>query len=109
MSNKILIKWLLGEDTGISSKQIASVIAGLEPRDKWHYPSDPSDLGRCLRLLELFPDFDIWNMRDVNDEWWRLSNHWIELTDLYNSEKHQKTAPKTYKLMQELISNHPTL
>ena len=101
--SKKLIRWLLSDDTGISSKQIAAVMAGIEPRDTWHYPSDPSDLGRCLRLLERFPNFDVWEMRNVNGEWCHLVNHWGELKALYELEKAQRTAPKLYERMQQLF------
>lgn len=100
-----LIKWLLSDDTGISSKQIAAVIVGFDPSDTWHYPSDPGDLGRCLRLLELFPDFDIRRMKDVNEEWDRLSNNWERIAVLYRIEKSSGQCPKTYDLMKLTIGD----
>lgn len=81
-------------------------MSGFEARDRYHYPSDPSDLGRCMRLLEKFPNFNIWEMRNVNKEWWILVNHWGDLKELYDSEKEQRTAPKTYAFIQKLTSNH---
>lgn len=52
------IYWALGDDTGISSKAIARHmtgarhgIFGASP------PSDASDRGRCIRLLELIPEW----------------------------------------------------
>lgn len=97
-----LIKWLTGDDTGVSSRQIASVMIGEKPTNRFGFPYDPSDLGRCLRLLELFPDFDIWSMHSVSDGWWKLVNHWKELTDIYNSEKDGDRATKTYEFMSKL-------
>jgi hypothetical protein len=102
-----LIAWLVGNDTGISSKQIAAVMAGVEPRDLYHAPSDPSDLGRCFRLLELFPDFDVWEMRAVNTKWWHLVNRWGELLALWREESPTGSCPKLYKLMQELQALKP--
>lgn len=97
-----LIEWLLGDDTGVSSKEIARQMAGIEPSsDKWG-PCDPSDLGRCLRLLALFPGWDVWEMRTVSDAWWRLVNHWGELSELYHEELPTGNAPRTYARMQEI-------
>lgn len=53
-----LIYWLLSKDTGISSKAIARHITG----NKGTYwtmlpPSDAADRNRCIKLLELIPEW----------------------------------------------------
>lgn len=49
--------WALSDDTGVSSKTICSLLSGT-PLPKWHHPpADASDRGRCIRLLELIPEW----------------------------------------------------
>ncbi len=53
-----LLDWLARDDTGLSSKTIAHVLAGTpEPREGGKPPQDLEDLGRCLRLLKLLPEW----------------------------------------------------
>lgn len=78
------IEWLLGDDTGASSKTILSVMTG----NKISYPSvpiDTSDFGRCVRILEKFPDWKV-RLNEVSElypEWGPLVEAWSELTELY--------------------------
>ena len=84
------LKWVFGEDTGLSSRTIAGVMLNV-PTEHIHRPSFPldgDDLGRCLRLLDKMPE---WKAR--LDEvavcfpaWQPLVNHWRELAALYAAE-----------------------
>lgn len=51
--------WALSGDTGISSEAIARHMTGSGPGSKFGMqpPSDASDRGRCIRLLELIPEW----------------------------------------------------
>lgn len=51
--------WALSGDTGISSKAIMAHMTGYEKTDSFGMqpPSDSSDRGRCIRLLELIPEW----------------------------------------------------
>ena len=51
--------WALSGDTGISSKSIMAHMTGKEKSDAFGMqpPSDSSDRGRCIRLLELIPEW----------------------------------------------------
>lgn len=53
-----LIFWLLSKDTGISSKAIARHITGIKGT-YWTMlpPSDAADRRRCIKLLELIPEW----------------------------------------------------
>jgi len=54
------IYWALSDDTGISSKAIAKHMTGnsdLSGSFGMMPPSDASDRGRCIRLLELIPEW----------------------------------------------------
>ena len=97
-------EWLLGNDTGTSSKTICAVMTGSKCRDP-DVPYDPGDFGRCYRLLALFPEWRV-RMHEVADEypiWGPMVDAWDELTALYDEEKDQRAAPKLYKRMQSLI------
>jgi hypothetical protein len=52
--------WFKGNDTGLSSRTIAWILSGNVEAGEcamgswgWYAPSDTSDVGRCVRLLDL--------------------------------------------------------
>ncbi len=51
-------------------------------------PSDPSDLGRCLRLLELFPEWKsrMPEMATLNRGWASLIPQWDQISALMQEE-----------------------
>jgi hypothetical protein len=82
-------EWLTGDDTGISSKYMASVaIAGKVTKSRIgdSTPSDAPDLGRCVRLLEKAPGvreaFPV--LRTASPVWAAYVDHWDELTGLFH-------------------------
>src|SRR6516164_3966881 len=50
------VRWLEGVDTGISSETIWRTLTGETPSDT-DVPCDPSDFGRCYRLLKIMPEW----------------------------------------------------
>lgn len=50
--------WALSGDTGTSSEALCGFMTG-NPTGRWYTgpPSDSSDRGRCIRLLELIPEW----------------------------------------------------
>lgn len=50
------VAWLLGDDTGTSSKTICAHMLGVPIAWK-SPPADASDRGRCIRLLKLIPEW----------------------------------------------------
>lgn len=100
------IDWLLSGDTGISSECICAVMTGSKCRDG-STPSDPSDFGRCYRLLQHFPEWKA-RMGEVAKkypEWTALVREWDALTALYEEgiRRKDRCAPKLYARMKELI------
>lgn len=107
------LEWLNGTDTGISSKSIFSVLATPENRIRaegalggWgaDVPKDPSDFGRCHRLLQKFPE---WRERlpEVAVKYPKFKpmvREWDAMTDLWNEEAPTGKCPKLYDLMQTL-------
>ena len=75
--------WLHGGDTGLSSEAIfhymtLGVLGGATPRNT-------SDLGRCVRLLDRFPEWQarMPEMARVSDDWAALMSIWDDLVAAY--------------------------
>jgi hypothetical protein len=111
-----LLRWLAGRDTGMSSRAILAHMArdltvAAMNGNEMAYPRDPSDLGRCIRLMDIEPNFRlrIAEMAHYSGEWARLSAHWSELEALYQEELAGGTgyAVRTHDRMFELIYEKP--
>jgi hypothetical protein len=102
------IEWLLGGDTGISSKTILSVMTGIQSGEGYtSVPSDPSDFGRCYRLLFRFPE---WRKRlpEVAKKypaWGPLIREWDAMTEAYEAAQVARIThlSELYDHMQLLI------
>ena len=57
-----IIEWATGDDTGISSMALCRHMLGIYPEQRNHAPSDADDRGRCVRLLNLIPEW--WDRLD---------------------------------------------
>jgi hypothetical protein len=79
-------QWITGNDTGTSSKTIWSVfVTGKPPVGGGDIPLDPSDFGRCYRLLLLAPEWRQ-RMREMTaacPNWGPLVAIWDELDAMY--------------------------
>jgi len=103
---KRLIEWFVSGDTGLSSEAIAAHMSGLGNGKRMDYPSDPSDLGRCLRLLEKIPEWKerISEMAQYSPGWAGLIKNWAEISKSMADEvgidwSKAKSAPITYDMM----------
>lgn len=107
--NKKHLEWLGGDDRGMSSNVIFHVMAD-QPKElilgSWacYTPSDPSDFGRCYRLLKRFPEWekDLKKVSDKYSLWKPIIDHWGKLKQLYEEESPSDACPKLYDLLQEL-------
>lgn len=104
------IDWLQSGDTGTSSEAIFEVMTGKHGKyagsdDNW--PHDVSDLGRCVRLLDRFPDWR-GRMNEVIKRfpgWGPLVSIWPELEAVYQEEiknNERGMARKTYAMISSL-------
>lgn len=109
-----LVSWMNSGDTGISSKALVAHMTGgdVPHRWGWGHPSDPDDLGRCLRLLALFPEWTprIVEMAQRGPAWAGLAARWNEIATSMAEEvgigwEKGRSAPKTYGLMQDAIAD----
>lgn len=98
-----LKEWMQSDDTGMSSVFMAATLSGFSR--PYAHPHDPSDLGRCIRLLDAVPELRerLDKMKTTGKEWAALVDNWEELTELYHQEFPSGSAPKTYAFMQQLI------
>ena len=103
--NERAIKWLLSEDTGLSSEAICRHMLIGKQRYA-DYPSDPSDIGRCFRLLALIPEWEsrICEMAAYGAAWISLSEQWQQIKQCMEDEvgidwTKGDRASKTYDLM----------
>jgi len=109
---KKIMEWLMSDDTGLSSVSICAHMTGAKTMQGRRYPSDPSDLGRCLRLLERFPEWEsrINEMAVYGTGWIGLVKHWDKISAMMKEEvginwEKGRNAPKTYKAMQLAIAD----
>jgi len=84
--NESMMKWLLSDDTGISSKNIIRRFLNL-PIEPFGWPHDADDFGRCYRMLKICPFIKITLMTNVDKIWADLVDKWQELSNLYEKGK----------------------
>lgn len=105
-----VIAWLFSGDAGTSSKTICRVMIGQALPEKSmgvDVPLDPSDFGRCYRLLKKFPE---WRKRldevaGKYPHWKPFVRDWDALTSLYEEESTNRDgrAPRLYAKITELL------
>jgi hypothetical protein len=100
------VAWLTNGDTGTSSLTIWHVMTGRgKPQNGASVPWDPSDFGRCHRLLELMPSWRarLPEMVTRYPSWAELVTQWDEITRLYLEELPSGKAPKCYALISRCV------
>lgn len=97
--------WAVGRDTGTSSLTIYHVMTGKPSHhSSYSIPWDPSDFGRCYRLLQLFP---LWRGRlhEVAvkfPQWAPMVREWDRMEKLYERDLESGKSDELYKLMRDL-------
>ena len=94
--NDAVVNWIASaHDTGISSRTIVAYMERSSPalaaallQGRSGHPRDPSDLGRCIRLLDIAPEYRarLPEMANLGPEWAALVTHWDELEGLYSTD-----------------------
>jgi hypothetical protein len=105
--------WLINSRTGLSSEcLLATIINGAPIQGGWHatfHPRDPSDLKRCIGLLDAVPDLrnHLGVMKAVSKEWEILVLNWNQLETTFKEElqQHPNRAPETNELMRNLFNS----
>lgn len=85
--------WLASDDTGLSSRYMASVLGDFDA--EYAHPHDADDFGRCHRLLIAVPEFreKLEMMRGKSEQWAALIDCWGAIADRIKAEDY-KTANK---------------
>lgn len=107
-----VIDWMATGEKGISSEAMAFWLT-FGKKTEWHpdtTPSDPSDLNRCLKLLQAAPGLRVRlsNMAELSPSWAKLVARWDEVEACFLNEVgldwcKAKSAPRTYALMKEIL------
>jgi hypothetical protein len=95
------LDWILSDDVGASSATIWAVMMGVvHPRAS--LPLDPSDFGRCSRLLALFPEWRprLTEVARKHPDWRELVKRWDDLVALYEAERPSGAAVQLYRELQ---------
>lgn len=74
------------------------------PRSEWGHPHDPSDFGRCHKLLEALPELreHLDQMKDVSRVWSNLVDNWDKLTAMLQEQLTTGKRNGMYEFMKEL-------
>ncbi|MBN8901376.1 MAG: hypothetical protein J0H57_10120 [Rhodospirillales bacterium] len=108
ITRQIVLDWLAAGDTGISSECLAYEFLGAEKKGAFGIrpPADPSDLGRCLRLIARVPEVRkcVDNLGLKHEGWAKAAAVWDDIASLMEDEvgidwSKGLSAPKTFKLM----------
>lgn len=109
-------RWILGNDTGVSSQTIWAVMMNEATAENikemsvsgcyFDIPHDPDDFGRCYRLLLHFPEWRarIKEMGNVFPKWKPMADCWNQLEGLYLEESPDGRCPQLYARMRELVA-----
>lgn len=100
--------WLASDDTGLSSRYMASILSGSFTATN-NYPRDPDDLGRCIRLTISVPEYaNLVHLMQASGPHWATVvhnwDHWLELFDakefskLYSDMKEKYAAIKPNRI-----------
>lgn len=97
------LEWIVSGDTGSSSEAIWCAMMGIK-RDFYPTPCDPSDFGRCYRLLDQFHKFKmrIPELATLSAQWKVFAENWEKLGVLWLEEHGTGRCPKLYHLMKTL-------
>lgn len=91
MKQDKMLEWIIGDNTGASSKTMWTAVMGIDasnpPAFWFDIPHDADDFSRCLKLYnecELTKD-DLAKVSAMFPEWKGIIDNWQTLTDMYNS------------------------
>lgn len=102
-----VIAWMVAGDSGISSETMASIALDVEKKDSFGLrpPSDPSDFGRCYRLVMAVPEIiDVFpHIARKVPKFKGILDNWDELCALYERDLSKKKSVEMYNRMKELL------
>jgi hypothetical protein len=98
--------WLASDDTGLSSRFMAAVLAGFFDLPENHHPHDVADFGRCVRMLDAAPELRprMGMMEKCGPVWSRFIDEWGKLEGMYRKiiKTKAKFSPELYAAIQRI-------
>ncbi len=113
---KAIGQWIADKDTGISSETMVAIALGAKKTksSRFNAPHDPSDFGRCYRLVKAVPEmktqFD--RIGKAVPTFKLILKNWDELCELYERDLPSGKSDDLYKRIKELrgdCQSHPVL
>lgn len=105
--NKKYIEYMINNnDCGSSAKTIICHILKLD--NDWNSPPyDPSDFGRCYRMLREFPELreKLNNMKTLNTTWHCLVMVWSVLEDIFERDEDSGKSSDLYLILKTLTKD----
>ena len=94
--------WLASDETGLSSKYLAHVLApNKAPYAPLNIPHDPADFGRCVRLLDAAPELRAELPRLLEPQhgkpWNAIAAEWSILEAWYREDVPTKESRRLYE------------
>lgn len=111
------VRWLASGERGNSSETMFTHLTGVDANrgSKNSHPYDPSDLRRCMLLLDEVPELrgEFYRMATVSPAWSGLVRNWTEITasmllecgDIKNPKRGAATT-NTYALIKRAIGKN---
>lgn len=108
-----LAQWWKGRDRGLSSEAIALWFTYGDGTTA--HPIDPSDFGRCERLMRAVPEVREWfpAMANVSPQWARLVEQWDdivataeeEVPGVFDGGRVYGSAPRAYAMIRAAVDH----
>ncbi|WP_318636719.1 hypothetical protein [Methanosarcina sp.] len=76
----------------------------MDGKKNYPHPSDPSDFGRCMKLLNQVPEFRrrLSEMKEVSEVWSHLVDNWDEFEKLFYEECDTGRCSRLFERMKEM-------
>ena len=102
---KAVGEWMTSWDTGVSSETMAAIALGAE-KGRFDAPHDPSDFGRCYRLVQKVPAIRgaFSRIGELVPAFAGILREWDELCRLYERDLHTGSSEELYRRIKELRS-----
>ena len=82
MNSYKVIKYLVSDNVGLSSKAIIHQYIDNTHNTNHSYPRDCGDLERCILAVDSLDLYNVKHMESISKEWKAISDNWLKLKQL---------------------------